>query len=466
MNTALTPLRKEKGVVLVLVALSLFLLMGMAGLALDLSHAYLNKTRLQNAVDAAALAGANVLNIQLAALSGTPTSEQISAAKANAITKIKSVFSLNTGNNPQLNTTIPALNPPSVGNIEFSDTLFGSDTGTPLYVRVTSPTVTYPTWFMQAMVGIGIIGQNAINVRTTAVAGITPISCANNLVPIMLCAKANKGIDADGNLGGTPGGTWGYTYNRRIQLDAKFSGNQPSGNFMFLDTGGSNSANVLRDQLAGAGSVNGICAGSTPTIVGTNPGAMTGPTADGLNTRFGIYEGNYKNNPPTFGPADTNVNCYDFALNSSTSQNNYINGVTPGNADPNGAGNNLFCNQTHPVPSTGPKYSGRRFLSVPIADCDGTHGGIPVGNGNTKVSVLDLGCLFLDVPADYSGQTSQYCDESPNANPITGCTKNQQEISARFVPEGCNVTGTSSNTGGSFALKTVQLYKNPGSPDS
>ena len=55
--------RKQKGVIGVLVAVGLVALLAMAGLALDTSHAMLNKTRLQNAVDAAALSGAKELDL-------------------------------------------------------------------------------------------------------------------------------------------------------------------------------------------------------------------------------------------------------------------------------------------------------------------------------------------------------------------------------------------------------------------
>jgi Flp pilus assembly protein TadG len=54
---------KQKGVVGILVVVGLVALLAMAGLALDSGHAMLNKTRLQNAVDAAALSGAKELDL-------------------------------------------------------------------------------------------------------------------------------------------------------------------------------------------------------------------------------------------------------------------------------------------------------------------------------------------------------------------------------------------------------------------
>ena len=49
---------KQQGAVLILVVAAMVAMLGMAGLALDGGHAMLNKTRLQNTVDAAALSGA------------------------------------------------------------------------------------------------------------------------------------------------------------------------------------------------------------------------------------------------------------------------------------------------------------------------------------------------------------------------------------------------------------------------
>ena len=61
-STNLT-LRKQKGTVIVLTALSLIVILGMIGLAIDLGHAYVNKTRLQNALDATALSARSVTGL-------------------------------------------------------------------------------------------------------------------------------------------------------------------------------------------------------------------------------------------------------------------------------------------------------------------------------------------------------------------------------------------------------------------
>ena len=53
--------RQQRGAVLVLVAIGMLAIIGMAGLALQSGHLFVNKTQLQNALDAAALSAAKKL---------------------------------------------------------------------------------------------------------------------------------------------------------------------------------------------------------------------------------------------------------------------------------------------------------------------------------------------------------------------------------------------------------------------
>ena len=60
-------LKSEKGVTLVYVALLLVVFLGMAALAVDVGYLMVSKNELQNAADAAALAGASYLYPQISA---------------------------------------------------------------------------------------------------------------------------------------------------------------------------------------------------------------------------------------------------------------------------------------------------------------------------------------------------------------------------------------------------------------
>ena len=53
---------RERGVVMIVVVASLLAVLAMAGLAIDVSHTLSTKARLRSVVDAAALAGAKVLD--------------------------------------------------------------------------------------------------------------------------------------------------------------------------------------------------------------------------------------------------------------------------------------------------------------------------------------------------------------------------------------------------------------------
>ena len=74
-------LADESGAVLVLVAVSLFMILGATGLALDLGRGYLEKMRIGRAVDAAALAGARALRSGQA----TALSQANAVARANGV---------------------------------------------------------------------------------------------------------------------------------------------------------------------------------------------------------------------------------------------------------------------------------------------------------------------------------------------------------------------------------------------
>ena len=63
-NRRLAPLNNEKGISLVFVALSIFVLVGFLGLAVDMGHMQVVRGELQNSADAVALAGAGGLYLQ------------------------------------------------------------------------------------------------------------------------------------------------------------------------------------------------------------------------------------------------------------------------------------------------------------------------------------------------------------------------------------------------------------------
>ena len=99
---------RQYGVVMPLVVIGMVAMLAIAGLALDSSHAFVNKTRLQNMADAAALAAAKVYDQTASTISST--------AAAN------SVFGLNTDGN---------------GNFEIDSSYDGGDISVVVQYSVT-----------------------------------------------------------------------------------------------------------------------------------------------------------------------------------------------------------------------------------------------------------------------------------------------------------------------------------------
>src|SRR5262245_39350562 len=80
--------QRQRGIVAVAIAICLLALLAMVGFALDSGHLILNKSRLQNTVDAAALSAAKVLD---------KTGSEVQATAA-----ARSVFDVNATNHPEL----------------------------------------------------------------------------------------------------------------------------------------------------------------------------------------------------------------------------------------------------------------------------------------------------------------------------------------------------------------------------
>src|SRR5262245_28152021 len=102
-------IHSQKGAILFIVAACLVVLLGFMGLAIDLAHAYNNKSQLQSIADACALAGATALN---------GTSGGIQEATNRARDSLSRL-----ANKKEFNTTTIAL---TEGDVSFSATLNGT----------------------------------------------------------------------------------------------------------------------------------------------------------------------------------------------------------------------------------------------------------------------------------------------------------------------------------------------------
>ncbi len=405
--------RRQRGAVVVLVAAGLIAIIGMAGLALDLGDSYLSKTRLQNALDAAALSGAKTLN----GPGGTTANAQVDA-----------IATFN--EHPEM--VSAALTPV----IQFSATLIpfvpgATEVSTPPARYIRARVDSYPRDVYFA----AVLGITDRAVSGTAVSGPIPLDAVPpnevcGLAPIMMCGEKVGGtVDSDctdGTCYGYDVGTDAAPKETVLKTHSQSSDDWEvgPGNFQLLDLGCPDSGGgaCVGDNLArGSACVEG-------DSVPTKPGNTVGPVAHGFNTRFGEKKGGYDPFDPDCHCAPDEVVDTDF----SGDDNNFwyseykTSPPTPGFESPTGE-------------------SGRRVLTVPIGNCDGTV------NGAGDVEVLGYGCFYMTRPATHAGNTQELYGQF-----ITECPANAAVVTE--PPPGC--------PGGGCPLFKIVLYKDPDTNDS
>lgn len=390
---------KQSGLVLVLVTASLLVLVVISAFAIDVNHHRLNATRVQNAVDSAALAAANIVNFGGTVTQGT--------AEANAILDAAAAASGNSEldfDNATVNVTY------SNDPLTFPDGSF--DTDLDVYARVSVSGHDLDAFFVDAF------GLNKA-VMASAVAGPSSSLDEVNIVPIGVCA------------GDELSGVYGYLTDTVYALkvgdtDLSEMGN---GNYHLLDF--ASGASTIRDALAG----NYTATAGVGDTIATKPGASTGPTAQGVNTRLGVYNGGVNSSefPPdliTQQPAtpatldgDGNV-VYTDTYNYDTYEDQV-------EACINGTGTSCESNGV----------AWRRVLMIPIMDCSGKSGGA------SSFTVVDIGCFF-------------FLQQAPNNN------SGAQTVYGEFVESCVANNGTMGEVPSADGVFRIVLYEDPLSEDS
>ena len=409
------PRSRQRGITLVTIAIAMLAVIAVAGLALDVSHVVVNKSRLQATVDAAALSAAKVLDT--------------TGSTSQATTAANSVFSLNAAQHPELSASGVSK------SVEYSNTLlpFAPGTNPPLYVRVTASGFSLAATLSKA------VGINTFNLGADAVAGPSPaIGQACNVAPMMVCGSS---------------GASGFGYSPGQITALKLSSGSSStdigpGNYRLLSLGGTG-ANIVRDNLAGS---YGSCS-TTGTTALTQPGNQAGPVAQGLNTRFNEYQGGNLDSttyPPdviTYQPTGNNrLSCQDSSCTTIVTGpggNTVVsNASSYGSYSYEGMYQPRLLSGSYDVPPA-PNGNGvvdRRVLAVPVGDCS------VVAQGRSDIPVLGLACVFMLQDVDQSGNGGQVFGE---------------------ILSNCQVNGTPgpapNNGPGPY---TIQLYHVDGSPQS
>lgn len=413
----------QRGAVVVLLAVAMGVLILTAGLALDMGHAFLNKTRLQNTVDAAALAAAKTLDDT--GNTAQATTEAIQAFGLNA--------SVLAPGNRELANSYNGANGIQV-TVEYSATLppFAAGAADGPYVRVRAVGFVMPAW----LVRVGGIFEK--EVAASAVAGPRTLNSGStvcNLAPMMVCGNPTPGAP----------GHFGYPLNSAVVLKrASPGGGGPvgPGNFQLVRLNG-NGASVLSENLAGSYDAC-IAGGST---VETEPGNNVGPVAHGLNTRFGQYTGPMRMEDY---PPDVIVTGQSPRLTSNQTGQDVFQGgtrITDANIS------QLYDYQDYlrdlqnpasydyqPLNEGGRGAFDRRVVAVPVVSCNG------MATGQSTMPLMGFACFFLLQPVAQSGGDS--------------------EIFGQFV-SGCNVNGTPGpNPVAGAGPHIIQLYDDPTSNDS
>lgn len=433
--------RRQRGAVLALVAVGMLAIIGMAGLTLQSGHLFVNKTHLQNALDAAALSAAKTLKAGAPVAGPTGTAE--AAGRAVFAQHVAAASGSSTFLERELRDSTYTL------TFEFSATLDpftpgATEATTPpaTFVRARATGMTMDTWLANVLPDV----ENDQDIGGTAVAGPVPIDPNNtcDIAPLLMCAGNPDNPAGTGDTNCADGSCYGYTdtdcsdgacfgYNpgpdQEIVLYDDQHGEVGPGNFHLLRLGDSHGADDVRDQLAGGYSE---CV-SVGESLDTQPGLDLGPVIQGFNTRFGMYSGGMSSSdgapdtvtyseaagadPDGTGPLGTCTFCYDdYDARQQAGNYNY-----PPDGQPAGVAE-------------------RRILAVPIGICPAAP--------NPTVTVLDIGCFHMTRPVD---------------NP-PGPRK--AEIYGQLIDE-CAVDGNISTVppGDSLRYKIV-LYKDPDSRDS
>ena len=380
---------KQRGIVLPLFVAAMTAILVMAGLALDMSHVMLNKSRLQNVVDAAALAGAKTLD---------ETGDMAQARQAAL-----NVFDDNAeraGNGEMESDVDTAANDVTV---EFSAQLSPfSPSGTPPFVRVTVAEFSMNAWLLQ------LINVDEKIVSASAVSGPSPVldTTVCDLAPFIVCKYPEA--DEDDPF-------WGYrqgdvnVLKGAAQTDTDIGG----GNFYLAalddETGGS----TLADNAAGA--YEG-CATVGNEIL-TEPGNKRGPTS-ATNQRMGCNEqGNC--GPGTikdkYLPDLVTTEQQDELTSEDDTMRVYLRGELLGDSDPEATDRGLgadaldfnyddYVARTRDGPHDNPDplgVPGRRNLTVIVADCSGKN------SGRDSLPIEGFACYFMLQDIRKSGRVDE-----------------------------------------------------------
>lgn len=278
MPRTIPPLRhRQRGAVAVLVGLTIFVLVGMIGLALDMGQMFVNKTELQNAADACALAAARELDGNADALIRADAAG-VFIGNRNWVGFQNTAVSLTAADISYSEYLSP--------NSDYLTRAAGADPATAKFAMCEVERTDIGMWFM------GVRGFGDQTVRAYAVATLAPAQ-TNCALPMGFCKDNTPPASCpDGTAPDTHGlciGDW---------KDGKFdAGGGLTGSFNWIDfTPPAGGASEISELL-----ITGYCGIATGNSVGQT-GSLGNAAAKAWNSRFGLYQGGGGNPSPTGTP--------------------------------------------------------------------------------------------------------------------------------------------------------------------
>ena len=432
-----TPLKgprglRQRGAVAILFGLSIFVLFGFMALAIDLGRTYVVRTELQNAADAAALAGAKQLNQTAAGVccgSDSAVSRAIAIAAQNNFNFVTPV-------------TITSANI-SVGTCPDDGcmVLASSVTTNPqavdkTFLKVDIPSGALATFFAVVPTTAAGTGTAATSTFGRAVAG----RFVTDVTPLAIC-KLNDTAE----LG----------YERGVSYKISDANPIGPGTSYWIDP--ESSTPGVCSNTSASNTLPYVCTGKikfTPQVgqtVNTNTG-VSDPQLEALDSRFGVFNSKNKCDANT-APPDTNIREYrfdDLAAGSPrdwmtpdptrqsilffrplggqnlpvpTASRTFLDyGVLWSASRPQGAtvsqwptlyAGGAAQNYPEPSPYTRDGGSGRRFLNMVIVECT-------TSGGNCRpATVKGIGKFFMQRKANVPGDKNVYVEFAGLIDPVT-----------------------------------------------
>ena len=382
------PHPRRRGAIAIVTAIMLPVLIGFAGLAIDSGRLYVQKTELQNAADACALAAARELTCDPSA--GTCGTAYLINAENSALTVAYR-------NNVDFQGTAISSTQVAASDVKFS-TSFAPNSGylsrsggasaASKYAMCTVHQSGITPWFL------GVLGVGNSLVQAQAVATLSPamINCA---IPIGMCMTTS----------GTSSSPFaGMTVGQWIPSGLTASA---TGSFGWIDfTPPSGGASELANLFKGTGACN---VPPPPAQIGEQGNINS--LAFAWNTRFGLYHGS--DSVSTAAPDFTGYgytvanwgsggNAYGGTSSVDSTKPNFLTARTNNRPHDSDDGVTLPGGTSSSTSLQHKQYGAdRRLVIAPVVDCSAWAGGA----SSQTVPVLGYACVLMLAP--------MACDSSP-----------------------------------------------------